>query len=212
VRAGRGRTAGGGNHTGLRNRSRHYELIDRCLRRALKAEAEQHLGAPIDEVIISVPAYFNDHQRKATLDAGRLAGLKVERLGNEPTAAALAYGFGDAMEGKFLVFDLGGGTFDVSILDKYEGVMEVRATAVGAVAGRCGRTGRARTVHAPSCAPRMSRGPPRRDAAAPRLPLLQELPLLQDPCHAGWKWNRFCCTLLADLKQWTVWTSSQKYR
>jgi molecular chaperone HscC len=105
------------------------EELSALVLRSLKADAEQHLGAPIDEVIISVPAYFNDHQRKATLDAGRLAGLKVERLVNEPTAAALAYGFSDATEGKFLVFDLGGGTFDVSILDKYEGVMEVRATA-----------------------------------------------------------------------------------
>ena len=75
-----------------------------------------------------MPAYFNDHQRKATIDAGRLAGLKVDRLVNEPTAAALAYGLADEAEGKFLIFDLGGGTFDVSILDKYEGVMEIRAT------------------------------------------------------------------------------------
>jgi molecular chaperone HscC len=105
------------------------EELSALVLRSLKADAEQHLGAPIDEVVISVPAYFNDHQRKATLDAGRLAGLKVERLVNEPTAAALAYGLSEAAEGKFLVFDLGGGTFDVSILDKYEGVMEVRATA-----------------------------------------------------------------------------------
>jgi len=75
-----------------------------------------------------VPAYFSDHQRKATIDAGRLAGLRVERLVNEPTAAALAFGLGEAAEGKYLIFDLGGGTFDVSILDKYEGVMEIRAT------------------------------------------------------------------------------------
>jgi molecular chaperone HscC len=111
-----------------RHRLRPEELSALVLR-ALKADAEAQIGAPIIEAVISVPAYFNDLQRKATLDAGRLAGLKVERLVNEPTAAALAYGLYEAKEGKFLVFDLGGGTFDVSILDKYEGVMEVRATA-----------------------------------------------------------------------------------
>lgn len=111
-----------------RHRLRPEELSALVLR-ALKADAEAHIGAPVTEAVISVPAYFNDHQRKATLDAGRLAGLKVERLVNEPTAAALAYGLYEVKEGKFLVFDLGGGTFDVSILDKYEGVMEVRATA-----------------------------------------------------------------------------------
>jgi molecular chaperone HscC len=105
------------------------EELSALVLRSLKADAETYFAAPVDEAIISVPAYFNDHQRKATLDAGRLAGLKVERLVNEPTAAALAYGFGDAEASKFLVFDLGGGTFDVSILHKYEGVMEVRATA-----------------------------------------------------------------------------------
>jgi len=111
-----------------RHRFRPEELSALVLR-ALKADAEAHIGAPVTEAVISVPAYFNDHQRKATLDAGRLAGLKVDRLVNEPTAAALAYGLYEVKEGKFLVFDLGGGTFDVSILDKYEGVMEVRATA-----------------------------------------------------------------------------------
>jgi molecular chaperone HscC len=95
---------------------------------SLKADAERELGAQIDEVVVSVPAYFNDQQRKATLEAARVAGLKVNRLVNEPTAAALAYGLADKEEGSFLIFDLGGGTFDVSVLDKFSGVMEVRAT------------------------------------------------------------------------------------
>jgi molecular chaperone HscC len=105
------------------------EELSALVLRSLKEDAEAFLGQPVGEVVISVPAYFNDHQRKATLDAGRIAGLKVERLVNEPTAAALAYGLGERKEGRFLIFDLGGGTFDVSLLDKYEGVMEVRATA-----------------------------------------------------------------------------------
>jgi molecular chaperone HscC len=105
------------------------EELSAFVLRSLKADAEAHLGEPVTDAVISVPAYFNDLQRKATLDAGHLAGLKVERLVNEPTAAALAYGLYEVTEGKFLVFDLGGGTFDVSILDKYEGIMEVRATA-----------------------------------------------------------------------------------
>ena len=105
------------------------EELSAFVLRSLKEDAEAHLGEPVTEAVISVPAYFNDHQRKATLDAGRIAGLKVERLVNEPTAAALAYGLGERKEGCFLIFDLGGGTFDVSLLDKYEGVMEVRATA-----------------------------------------------------------------------------------
>ena len=104
------------------------EELSALVLRSLREDAEAALGEPIEEAIISVPAYFNDHQRKATLDAGRLAGLTVNRLVNEPTAAALAYGLAERTDGLFLVFDLGGGTFDVSILDKYEGVMEVRAT------------------------------------------------------------------------------------
>lgn len=104
------------------------EELSQFVLRSLKEDAEAYLKEPVSDVVISVPAYFNDHQRKATIDAGRLAGLKVERLVNEPTAAALAYGLGDAAEGKYLIFDLGGGTFDVSILDKYEGIMEIRAT------------------------------------------------------------------------------------
>jgi molecular chaperone HscC len=99
------------------------------LLRSLKADAERTLGAPVHEAVISVPAYFSDAQRKATRIAGELAGLKIDKLINEPTAAALAYGLQERGETTFLVFDLGGGTFDVSILELFEGVMEVRASA-----------------------------------------------------------------------------------
>jgi molecular chaperone HscC len=97
---------------------------------ALKVDAEAYLGEPVTEAVITVPAYFNDVQRKATQAAGRLAGLTVERLLNEPTAAGLAYGLQErADHSTFLVFDLGGGTFDVSVLEYFEGVVEVRASA-----------------------------------------------------------------------------------
>lgn len=105
------------------------EELSAFVLRSLKADAEQHLECTVTDAIISVPAYFNDIQRKATIDAGKLAGLKVESLINEPTAAALSYGLNEVEESQFLIFDLGGGTFDVSILDKYDNVMEVRATA-----------------------------------------------------------------------------------
>ena len=105
------------------------EELSAFVLRSLKADAEQFLGAEVTDAIISVPAYFNDIQRKATIDAGKLAGLTVDSLINEPTAAALAYGLNEVEESQFLIFDLGGGTFDVSILDKYDNVMEVRATA-----------------------------------------------------------------------------------
>ncbi|ANY69062.1 molecular chaperone HscC [Paenibacillus sp. BIHB 4019] len=98
--------------------------------KALKADAESYLGSEVTEAIISVPAYFNDHQRRATKEAGQLAGLKVERLINEPTAAAVAYGLNQAEEEQqLLIFDLGGGTFDVSVLDMFDHVMEIRAVA-----------------------------------------------------------------------------------
>jgi len=107
---------------------RPEELSSLVLAR-LKADAEQHLGEPVSSAIITVPAYFNDRQRKATRRAGELAGLKVDRLINEPTAAALAYGIHRRQdETRYLVFDLGGGTFDVSILEIFEGVIEVRAS------------------------------------------------------------------------------------
>jgi molecular chaperone HscC len=122
------RLMGSTEATFLGKTSYRPEELSQFVLRSLKEDAEAYLKAPVLEVVVSVPAYFNDHQRKATIDAGRLAGLKVERLVNEPTAAALAYGLGEVAEGKYLIFDLGGGTFDVSILDKYEGIMEIRAT------------------------------------------------------------------------------------
>ena len=97
--------------------------------RSLKEDAQAFLGQPVQEAIISVPAYFNDQQRKATQLAGELAGLKVERIINEPTAAALAYGLTKQQSGRFLVFDLGGGTFDVSVLELDDLIMEVHAIA-----------------------------------------------------------------------------------
>ncbi|MGB4811913.1 MAG: molecular chaperone HscC [Methylophilaceae bacterium] len=115
--------------TKLGKKSFKPEELSALVLRALKADAEALLGEAVNEVIISVPAYFNDAQRKATKVAGELAGLSVKRLINEPTAAALFHGIQDRdIEAKFLIFDLGGGTFDVSILEKFDGVMEVRAT------------------------------------------------------------------------------------
>lgn len=95
---------------------------------ALKSDAEHELGHPVHDAVITVPAYFNDVQRQATLAAAQLAGLNVSRLINEPTAAALAYGLGQVAESCFLIFDLGGGTFDVSIVELFDGVIEVRAS------------------------------------------------------------------------------------
>ncbi|WP_213952805.1 molecular chaperone HscC [Variovorax sp. dw_954] len=106
------------------------EELSALVLKSLKADAEAMLGEPVTEAVITVPAYFSDAQRKATRAAGQMAGLRVDRLLNEPTAAALAYGMHRmGTETRFLVFDLGGGTFDVSILELFEGVMEVRASA-----------------------------------------------------------------------------------
>ena len=95
----------------------------------LKADAEAYLGQPVTEAVITVPAYFSDAQRQATKDAGKIAGLEVKRIINEPTAAALAYGLDKETEQKIMVYDLGGGTFDVSILEIGDGIVEVLATA-----------------------------------------------------------------------------------
>src|ERR1700704_623345 len=96
--------------------------------RALRTRAEDRLGIPVKQAVITVPAYFDDAQRQATKEAGRLAGLEVLRLLNEPTAAALAYGLDKRSQGMFAVYDLGGGTFDISILKLVEGIFEVKAT------------------------------------------------------------------------------------
>src|ERR1700756_2575901 len=94
----------------------------------LKKNAERFFGAPVTKAVITVPAYFNDAQRQATKDAGRIAGLEVLRLVNEPTAAALAYGLDKNKDGLIAVYDFGGGTFDISILKLHEGIFEVIAT------------------------------------------------------------------------------------
>ena len=96
--------------------------------RALKARAEAFFGEPVEQAVVTVPAYFNDAQRQATKDAGRIAGLDVLRIVNEPTAASLAYGLGRLSQGTIVVYDLGGGTFDVSILRVHDGIFEVLAT------------------------------------------------------------------------------------
>lgn len=106
------------------------EELSSMVIRALKEDAESYLGEEITEAVISVPAYFDDKRRKATKRAGELAGLKVERMISEPTAAAVAYGLYDkTKDTRFLVFDLGGGTFDVSVLELYHNILEVRAVA-----------------------------------------------------------------------------------
>ena len=102
--------------------------ISAMILQKLKADAESYLGEKVTEAVITVPAYFNDAQRQATKDAGKIAGLEVKRIINEPTAAALAYGLDNESEQKIMVYDLGGGTFDVSVIEIGEGVIEVLAT------------------------------------------------------------------------------------
>ena len=103
--------------------------ISAMILQKLKADAENYLGEKVTEAVITVPAYFNDAQRQATKDAGKIAGLDVKRIINEPTAAALAYGLDNEKEQKIMVYDLGGGTFDVSIIEIGDGVIEVLATS-----------------------------------------------------------------------------------
>ena len=109
--------------------------ISAMILQKLKTDAEAFLGEKITEAVITVPAYFNDSQRQATKDAGRIAGLDVKRIVNEPTAAALAYGLDNGAEGQYLIYDLGGGTFDVSLLRLTKGVFEVLATGGNSALG-----------------------------------------------------------------------------
>ena len=113
----------------LKDRSYQPPEISAMILRALKLSAEEYLGEDVVQAVITVPAYFNDAQRQATKDAGRIAGLEVLRIVNEPTAAALAYGLDKKKPGKVAVYDLGGGTFDISILELSDGVFQVKSTS-----------------------------------------------------------------------------------
>ena len=113
----------------LKDRSYQPPEISAMILRALKHSAQEYLGEEVAQAVITVPAYFNDAQRQATKDAGRIAGLEVLRIVNEPTAAALAYGLDKKKSGKVAVYDLGGGTFDISILELSDGVFQVKSTS-----------------------------------------------------------------------------------
>ena len=123
------RQMGTGYRVNIDGRKYTPQEISAMILQKLKKDAESYLGEPVTEAVITVPAYFTDAQRQATKDAGKIAGLNVQRIINEPTAAALAYGADKEAEQKIMVYDLGGGTFDVSILDISAGVIEVLATA-----------------------------------------------------------------------------------
>ena len=122
------KAANGDAHITIRNKDYSPAEISSMVLQKMKQTAEDYLGEKVTEAVITVPAYFNDSQRQATKDAGRIAGLKVERIINEPTAASLAFGLDKKGDKKIAVFDLGGGTFDISILEIGEGVFEVKST------------------------------------------------------------------------------------
>ena len=123
------RLMGSKHEVSIANRNFSPTELSAMIIKSLKEDAEQHLSVPIEEAVISVPAYFSENQRFATKQAAEMVGLKVSCLINEPTAAAIAYGLNEKREGTFLVLDLGGGTFDVSILEFFDGIMEVHASA-----------------------------------------------------------------------------------
>ena len=123
------REMGTNYHVDINGKSYSPQEISAMILQKLKSDAENYLGEPVTEAVITVPAYFSDAQRQATKDAGRIAGLDVKRIINEPTAAALAYGLDNEKEQKIMVYDLGGGTFDVSVIEIGDGVLEVLATS-----------------------------------------------------------------------------------
>jgi molecular chaperone DnaK len=122
------KSASGGIEVKMGDKWYRPEEISAMILQKLKADAEARLGEPVTEAVITVPAYFNDAQRQATKDAGKIAGLDVKRIINEPTAAALAYGFNKKKDEKIVVFDFGGGTFDISVLEVGDDVVEVKST------------------------------------------------------------------------------------
>jgi len=121
--------ANGGVKVAMGDKEHTPQEISAFILQKIKADAEAYLGEKVTDAVITVPAYFNDSQRQATKDAGTIAGLEVKRIINEPTASALAYGLDNKKEGKIAVYDLGGGTFDITILEIGEGVFEVKSTA-----------------------------------------------------------------------------------
>ncbi|MCK5466695.1 Hsp70 family protein, partial [Candidatus Parcubacteria bacterium] len=119
--------ANGGVKVKMGDKEHTPQEISAMILQKLKSDAEEKLGEKITEAVITVPAYFNDSQRQATKDAGKIAGFDVKRIINEPTAAALAYGFNKKKDEKIVVYDLGGGTFDVSVLEVGDDTIEVKA-------------------------------------------------------------------------------------